>query len=91
MSSIRSNVKQVLEKMFQTQISLVVSSCIAIWKESPKHISDDSIFDCIDTLTPSAQRVAEIASDSVKQSRTDNGWAEMPMELTIAIKRSWGF
>ena len=70
MLNMRTQVRQVLERMFKTQTSLVVGSCIAIWTESTLSIPDDSIFECIDTLTPSAQRVVEIVAESVKQSRT---------------------
>jgi len=68
---IRDRTRQVLEKMCKTQMSGIIVGCIAMWAGDTKDITDEAIFDCIDTLTPSAQKVVEIVSESVvpKQGR----------------------
>jgi hypothetical protein len=72
MRSIRAIVRGVLEKLFRTQTSTVIGSCIAVWAGSSRDVSDEAIFDCIDTLTPSAQRVVEIVSEGIKQGRASD-------------------
>jgi hypothetical protein len=57
--------------MCKTQMSGIIVGCIAMWAGDTKDVTDEAIFDCIDTLTPSAQKVVEIVSESVvpKQGR----------------------
>lgn len=62
--------RQVLEKMFKNQTGAIVAGCVSIWASPREGVSDDAIFSSIDALTPSAQRVVEIVSESVKQTKT---------------------
>ncbi|ORY25817.1 Dopey, N-terminal-domain-containing protein [Naematelia encephala] len=74
-TKIRERARKVLEKLFKTQSAATVVSCIQVWASNSSDTSDTAVFDCIDTLTPSAQRVIEIVSESVngRQSRLSSG------------------
>jgi len=74
MERTRERTRDVLEKMFQTQTSLTIAGCIDIWSNAPEHVTESAVFDCIDNLTPSAQKVVEIISDAVtpRQGRLSN-------------------
>ena len=74
MDNTRDSVKRALEKMFRTQTSSTIAGCIDIWSNSSDIITKDSVFICIDSLTPSAQKVVEIISDAVtpRQNRPAN-------------------
>ncbi|WWC87738.1 uncharacterized protein L201_002630 [Kwoniella dendrophila CBS 6074] len=62
---IRSRVKKVLEKAFKVQPLGVITSCIHVWATNSSEITDSAIFDCLDALTPSAQRLVEIICEAV--------------------------
>jgi len=71
---IRNRSKTILEKMFKSQTSSTIACCIDIWSNASEDVTEESIYDCIDSLTPSAQKVVEIISDGVtpRQGRAVN-------------------
>ena len=68
-ATVASRNRQVLEKMFKTQTGAVIAGCISIWASPRDGVTDEAIFESIDSLTPSAQRVVEIISESAKHTR----------------------
>ncbi|ODO06352.1 hypothetical protein L198_01584 [Cryptococcus wingfieldii CBS 7118] len=60
---IHSRAKRVLEKAFTAQPLAVMSSCVHVWSLCSEQVSDTAIFDCIDALTPSAQKVLELTCE----------------------------
>ncbi|EAL17745.1 hypothetical protein CNBL2580 [Cryptococcus deneoformans B-3501A] len=61
--NIRGRTRKVLEKVFRANPLAVISSCVHVWSLRSEQVSDEAIFDCVDTLTPSAQRVVELICD----------------------------
>ncbi|WVQ78778.1 hypothetical protein IAT38_000869 [Cryptococcus sp. DSM 104549] len=70
-ANIRGRARTVLEKVFKTQPGAVMSSCVHVWSLCSEQVTDAAIFDCVDTLTPSAQKVVELVCElaSGKSSR----------------------
>jgi hypothetical protein len=79
-SPIRTKARSVLDKMFTANSAAVIGSAVQVWAANspdiavshPTQVSsytdpkqDEAIFDCIDTLAPSAQKVVEIISEAV--------------------------
>ena len=64
-STVRHRAQAVLERTFKSYSLTLVEGLTSIWAENDEHIADSAIFDCIDMLTPSAQKVVELLSDSV--------------------------
>nr|XP_031863087.1 uncharacterized protein CI109_001565 [Kwoniella shandongensis]KAA5530159.1 hypothetical protein CI109_001565 [Kwoniella shandongensis] len=64
--------RKVLEKIFKAQPSSVIASCVHVWSLCSEQVTDAAIFDCVDALTPSAQRVVELLCQIVsgKSGRT---------------------
>ncbi|WVQ94532.1 hypothetical protein IAU59_001611 [Kwoniella sp. CBS 9459] len=62
---VRQRAKKVLEKSFRVQPLGVVTSCVHVWATCSPDITDTAIFDCVDALTPSAQRVVELVCEAV--------------------------
>ncbi|WVQ73679.1 hypothetical protein IAR50_003259 [Cryptococcus sp. DSM 104548] len=60
---IHARAKRVLEKAFTVQPLAVMSSCVHVWSLCSEQVSDTAIFDCIDALTPSAQKVLELTCE----------------------------
>ncbi|KAK1927398.1 Dopey, N-terminal-domain-containing protein [Papiliotrema laurentii] len=97
-ATVASRNRQVLEKMFKTQTGAVIAGCISIWASPRDGVTDEAIFESIDSLTPSAQRVVEIISESAKHTRAaDTSNATMTfleayisrLEAPIAVQ-IWG-
>ncbi|KAL0242321.1 hypothetical protein I308_105950 [Cryptococcus tetragattii IND107] len=63
--NIRGRTRKVLEKVFRASPLSVISSCVHVWSLRSEQVSDVAIFDCVDTLTPSAQNVVELVCDLV--------------------------
>ncbi|WWC97086.1 hypothetical protein V866_003964 [Kwoniella sp. B9012] len=82
---IRSRVKKVLEKIFKTQPLGVITSCIHVWATNSNEITDSATFDCVDTLTPSAQRLVEIVCEAVagRSGRTSSEFRADPAYLAF--------
>ncbi|WVR03947.1 hypothetical protein IAU60_000946 [Kwoniella sp. DSM 27419] len=64
---IRSCTRKVLERIFKVQPMGVITSCIHIWATCSSDITDAAIFDCVDALTPSAQKVVELICEAVSE------------------------
>jgi hypothetical protein len=62
-SRIRLRTRQVLEKLFKAQPGAILGTLVRIWATASDEISDAAIFDAIDGLTPSAQRVVEMIGE----------------------------
>jgi len=75
-SNIRRRVHKVLERIFRALPSNMIGSCVNVWSSNASGISDDAIFDCIDSLTPSAQRVIELVSENVNGKQSRNSIAD---------------
>ena len=70
MSRIRNRARKVLENMFKSYTNALVDASVNAWAEQVPDIMDEAVFDCIDTLAPSAQRVVEIiVNDITTKSR----------------------
>ncbi|OCF74855.1 hypothetical protein I204_03697 [Kwoniella mangroviensis CBS 8886] len=82
---IRSRVKRVLEKIFKTQPLGVITSCIHVWATNSNEITDSATFDCVDTLTPSAQRLVEVVCEAVagRSGRTSSEFRADPAYLAF--------
>ena len=59
----RGRARKVLEKLFKLQPGAVMRSCVNVWAVSTTDVPDSALFDCVDTLAPSAQRVVELLSE----------------------------
>ncbi|WRT65559.1 uncharacterized protein IL334_002504 [Kwoniella shivajii] len=83
--NIRSRVRKVLEKTFKTQPLEVITSCVHVWATNSNEINDSAIFDCVDTLTPSAQRLVELVCESVsgKSARNSSDFRANPAYLAF--------
>lgn len=60
MSRTRMRARKALEKLFKTQPSEIVASAVQVWAAQSSDIEDSAIFDCLDTLAPSAQKVVDL-------------------------------
>ncbi|WVW80007.1 hypothetical protein I302_101980 [Kwoniella bestiolae CBS 10118] len=82
---IRSRVNKVLEKTFKSQPLGVITSCIHVWATNSSEITDSAIFDCVDVLTPSAERLVEIVCQAVsgKSGRTSSEFRADPAYLAF--------
>jgi hypothetical protein len=105
-SQIRVKARSVLDKMFAANSGAVVGSVVQVWAaHSPDiavcsdvhpcadRVQDEAIFDCIDTLAPSAQKVVEIISEAVtgRGGRASETSSAIPIhfevnELTVQIR-----
>nr|XP_018264586.1 uncharacterized protein I303_02758 [Kwoniella dejecticola CBS 10117]OBR86744.1 hypothetical protein I303_02758 [Kwoniella dejecticola CBS 10117] len=83
--TIRSRVSKVLEKIFKVQPFGLITSCIHVWATNSKEITDSAIFECVDTLTPSAQRLVEIVCDAAsgKSGRMSSEFRSDPAYLAF--------
>nr|ODN87338.1 hypothetical protein L203_03611 [Cryptococcus depauperatus CBS 7841] len=57
--NIRAKTRIVLERVFKAQPLAFISSSVRVWTLCSEQVTDEAIFDCIDTLTPSAQMAIE--------------------------------
>lgn len=69
-SHTRTRAQVVLEKMFKSQPAAVLGSCIRIWAVASEEIDDTALFNAVDVLTPSAQRVVEMVGEVFKRDHT---------------------
>lgn len=60
MSRTRTRARKALEKLFKAQPSELVASSVQVWAAQSSDIEDSAIFDCLDTLAPSAQKVVDL-------------------------------
>lgn len=60
MSRTRTRARKALERMFKAQSSELVGSCVQVWATNSSDIEDSGIFDCLDVLAPSAQKVVDL-------------------------------
>ncbi|BEI90230.1 uncharacterized protein CcaverHIS019_0303000 [Cutaneotrichosporon cavernicola] len=60
MSRTRTRARKALEKLFKAQPSELVASSVQVWAVQSSDIEDSAIFDCLDTLAPSAQKVVDL-------------------------------
>ncbi|ORX36308.1 Dopey, N-terminal-domain-containing protein [Kockovaella imperatae] len=63
--SIHAKAQGVLERTFKAYPLPLIESMTTVWAENDTNLVDAAIFDCIDMLTPSAQRVVELLSESI--------------------------
>ncbi|TXT04269.1 hypothetical protein VHUM_04267 [Vanrija humicola] len=63
MSRTRTRARKALEKLFESQPSEVLGSCIQVWAAHPTDIKDGDLFDCVDTLAPTAQKVVDLVCE----------------------------
>ncbi|KAK8861427.1 hypothetical protein IAR55_002246 [Kwoniella newhampshirensis] len=74
LDKIRTRARKVLEKVFKAQPAGVITSCIHVWSLCSEQVAcqDTAIFDCVDSLTPSAQKLVELLCEIVlgKSSRS---------------------
>ncbi|WWC68766.1 uncharacterized protein I206_102700 [Kwoniella pini CBS 10737] len=82
---IRSRVQRVLEKIFKIQPLGMITSCIHVWATNSNEITDSSVFDCADTLAPSAQKMVEIVCEAAsgKSGRTSSEVRSDPAYLAF--------
>lgn len=60
MSRTRTRARKALEKLFKSQPSEIIASAVQVWAAQSSDIDDLAIFDCLDTLAPSAQKVVDL-------------------------------
>jgi hypothetical protein len=63
MTRTRTRARKALEKMFKAQPSEIIGSCVQVWATDSSDISDAAIFDCLDVLAPSAQKVVDLVCE----------------------------
>lgn len=63
MSRTRTRARKALEKLFKSQPSEILGSCIQVWAAHPTDIKDVELFDCVDTLAPTAQKVVDLVCE----------------------------
>ncbi|KAL1409508.1 hypothetical protein Q8F55_003491 [Vanrija albida] len=63
MSRTRTRARKALEKLFKAQPSEILGSCIQVWAAHPTDIKDVDLFDCVDTLAPTAQKVVDLVCE----------------------------
>ncbi|WVF67091.1 hypothetical protein IAT40_001836 [Kwoniella sp. CBS 6097] len=85
LEKVRHRAKKVLEKSFRIQPLGVITSCIHVWATCAPDITDAAIFDCVDALTPSAQRVVELVCEAVsgKPGRNSSEFRSDPAYLAF--------
>jgi hypothetical protein len=69
LSKVRTRTRKVFEKIFNTQPIEVIECCVRVWAVASE-ATEAAIFDCVDSLTPSAQRVVALLCEIVtRQNR----------------------
>lgn len=63
MTRTRARAKKALEKLFKAQPSEVTGSVVQVWASKSRDIDDSAIFDCLDVLTPSAQKAVDLVCE----------------------------
>ena len=62
-SRIRLRARKVFEKLYKAQPAAILGGFVRIWALASEEMSDEAIFDAIDGLAPSAQRVVEMIGE----------------------------
>ncbi|KAL7419677.1 hypothetical protein Q5752_005591 [Cryptotrichosporon argae] len=75
-ATIRSRTRKVLEKLFRAQPSEVIVSGINVWAIKSSDVDDTAVFDCIDVLAPSAQKVVEVVCDNLGNKQGRSGFVD---------------
>lgn len=63
MTRTRNRAQKALEKLFKGHSSEVVASAVVTWAKNSDDITDRAIFDCLDNLAPSAQKIVDIVCE----------------------------
>lgn len=63
MTRTRDRAHKALEKLFKGHASEVVGSAIVTWARNSDDIADAAIFDCLDNLAPSAQKIVDLVCE----------------------------
>lgn len=63
MTRTRERAQKALEKLFKGHASEVVASTVVTWAENSDDIADAAIFDCLDNLAPSAQKIVDLVCE----------------------------
>ncbi|OCF39597.1 hypothetical protein I317_06612 [Kwoniella heveanensis CBS 569] len=86
---VRQRSKKVLEKSFRLQPLGVITSCVHVWATCSPDITDAAIFDCVDALTPSAQRVVELVCEAVSGKSNRNSIEFRPDPAYLAFLEAY--
>lgn len=65
-SRVHARDRQVLEKMFRAQPTAVFGSLVRLWWSDSDDIRDTAVFQAVDHLTASAQKVVELVGADLK-------------------------
>ncbi|EIW69034.1 hypothetical protein TREMEDRAFT_71761 [Tremella mesenterica DSM 1558] len=82
-TKVRARAKKVLERLFKMQPSAVMRSCVNVWAVASNDVSDGAIFECVDALTPSAQKVVELVSEIVNGKASRSSTAEQQPDPAV--------
>lgn len=63
MTRTRDRAQKALEKLFKGHASEVVASSVVTWAKNSDDIADAAIFDCLDNLAPSAQKIVDLVCE----------------------------